>query len=217
MLLMLSRVTHATTGSNLLITQTLRLKKLKVQKRLEQAIMPCHLTAYLMHPTYRGELLSSQQIEMTKEWLASKDDQYLALVTAFQVQVEPFPSFFFKSTAVPMKPTIWWKSLSCSADIPANFIECMIQLHSACASSSSIERIFSNFGLVYSKQKSSWFGKSKEACACVQTFTRTWWDWLLMNYWHEISNSYFTCALIYFIILAISEFNFFLNYFISLA
>ena len=44
------------------------------------------------------------------------------------------------------------KSVSRQApDIPAPFIELMIQLHSAVASSASIERIFSTYGHVNTK------------------------------------------------------------------
>ena len=61
---------------------------------------------------------------------------------------DPFPAAFFKVGS--FNPVTWWKGLKYAA-LPEGLVELMIQLHSACASSASIERIFSSFGLIHNK------------------------------------------------------------------
>ena len=44
----------------------------------------------------------------------------------------------------------WWGALQ-KYPFPEGFVDCMLQLQSACASSASIERVFSTFGHIHSK------------------------------------------------------------------
>ena len=51
-----------------------------------------------------------------------------------------------------MNPVTWWKAVGAQCkDLPDGFIELMITLQSSVASSSSLERVFSTFGLVMTK------------------------------------------------------------------
>ena len=85
---------------------------------------------------------------MANKWLLRKNVEFLNLAIAFQAQAAPFPPSFFKAQNV--KASTWWRATP-KGKIDEKFIEIMIQLHSACASSASIERIFSNFGQIHNR------------------------------------------------------------------
>ncbi len=80
-----------------------------VEKRFSQAILPCHMAAYLLHPRYRGKYLSSQQLETAKSWIQERDPDYLEFVMAFQGQDSPFPPSSFSDSATKVLPHAWWK------------------------------------------------------------------------------------------------------------
>ena len=133
---------------DLLEDQNLKPHQKEVEKRFKQAIQPCHLTAYMLHPAYQGKRLTTDQREVANNWLLQKNPEYLGTAIAFQSQDAPFPPSYFKATNLP--PMTWWKALSFIA-LPTGFLDLMLQLHSASASSASIERIFSSFGLIHNK------------------------------------------------------------------
>ena len=107
---------------SLLMNPILEPEKAKVQKRFDEAILPCHLVAYMLHPKYAGEHLTKTQIEVAKEWLVTRNETFLTPVISFQAQAEPFPASFFKAVAREMKPTTWWKGVAASADFPEGFL-----------------------------------------------------------------------------------------------
>lgn len=119
-----------------------------IQQRYKQAIQPCHLVTYLLHPKYQGLNLSPEQKETAHSWLLEKSPDYLCTAIAFETKSSPFPPSFFQVSH--LSPVTWWRGLQ-SYPLPTGFIPLMVQLHSACASSASIERVFSSFGLIHSK------------------------------------------------------------------
>lgn len=124
----------------------------KIQKRFDFVIRPCHLAANLFHPDYMGQRLTLAQVETVKTWLMEKNPDFLATAVAFQAEAHPFPQSYFQPGPRKLNPVTWWKAVSSkNADIPDSFLDLMLTLHTATASSSSLERIFSTFGLVMSK------------------------------------------------------------------
>ena len=121
-----------------------------LQNHFKQAIKPCHLVAYKFHPQYRGAGLSTEQEESVADWLLHKDPAYLEILLAFDGKAAPFPSFVFKTTLTTTTGVTWWGALR-KYPFPEGFVDCMLQLQSACASSASIERVFSTFGHIHSK------------------------------------------------------------------
>ena len=107
----------------------------------------------------------SSQLQTAKQWLSDKDESFLPLIILFQAREAPYPASLFNKSATSMKPVTWWKGLSASSKIPDNFICLMIQLPSACASSSSIERGFSSFGLT---TQLTWCRHSAEVSLLLQ-------------------------------------------------
>lgn len=135
------------TWIDLLANEHLQRYRAAVQKRFDQAMLPCHFVAYLLHPDYRGSKLTGEQHEKAFEWIADKATEYLAVAVAFENKSTPFPSYIFKTTS--LHPATWWRALRRSA-VPDGFIDLLVSLQTACASSASIERVFSSFSLVLS-------------------------------------------------------------------
>ena len=138
------------TWLGLLVDPAMQSHKEKVMKRFNQAITPFHMAAYLMHPKYKGEKLSAEQVDIAHDWLASKDPTYMPAVIAFQAESIPYPASYFSSAATVTPASIWWKSIE-KRDFPPGFVPLMIRLHRLPASSASVERVFSSFGLIHSK------------------------------------------------------------------
>lgn len=44
--------------------------KARLQHRFQQAIKPCHLVAYTLHPAYQGEGLTAEHQEVVTDWFA---------------------------------------------------------------------------------------------------------------------------------------------------
>ena len=122
-----------------------------VRRRREKAILPCHMVAYMLHPNYSGVGMDLQDVETAKDWLMELNPEYLAAAISFQAEATPYPKSFFQPAARTMKPDTWWKTVGESCVLPDGFVDLMITLHVATASSASLERIFSTFGLVITK------------------------------------------------------------------
>ena len=110
---------------------------------------PHHYLAYWTDIKYRGERLNEQQKEEARIWLHEKQHKCLEHLIQFEAESPPFPISFFRVSQI--KSSVWWKGLLRISGFHQGFIQLMIHLHSCPCSSSSIERIFSNFGLIHSK------------------------------------------------------------------
>lgn len=122
--------------------------------RYNQALGPPHFLAYLLDPRYAGIKLSAAE---KSECLIFAKEKYSQSVVPtlmkFQAKSEPFHQFLFDSDIVnKVNPIDWWKSQITENDGSGkNVIGMISQLFTAQASSASVERIFSTFGLVHSK------------------------------------------------------------------
>jgi hypothetical protein len=137
----------------LLTEECLKPHKAKVQKRFDQAITPNHLLAYCLHPTYRGQDLTSEQVQEAHELLLAKDPDLMAHLCSFQAEAEPFlKSLFHDSCVGKLKPGVWWTCVkkTCKGVNPGLCDLAIMLLHLP-SSSASIERIFSNFGAIQTK------------------------------------------------------------------
>jgi hypothetical protein len=65
--------------------------KAALMKRFNQAITDAHLTAYKLHPRYKGEKLSAEQNDSVNSWLVSCDPAHIATLISLQAQTAPFP------------------------------------------------------------------------------------------------------------------------------
>ena len=63
---------------SLLSEPVLRPHEKTVSKRFKDAITPEHLTAYKLHPQYRGEKLTDEQRQDVSVWLVNRDPSFIA-------------------------------------------------------------------------------------------------------------------------------------------
>ena len=66
--------------------------KSSVEKRVKQALLPCHFAAYKIHPKYKGEGLSNDQNEMACNWILKRNPDFMGTTLAFSAKRAPFPS-----------------------------------------------------------------------------------------------------------------------------
>lgn len=123
----------------------------KIKKRFNQALVPYHFVAYLLHPTYRGELMTYEQKENTRQFLEDIDSNYIPLVIKFDLKELPFPKTYFSPRVIEsLTASKWWESISSVSDISKTFCDFISHLQVCCASSAAIERTFSNFSFIHS-------------------------------------------------------------------
>ena len=79
-----------------------------LKKRFNQAILPIHLAAYHLHPTYLGEKLSTAQKETVHMFMFKNNPKFLNTVLSFEAKSTPFPPSFLTK---PLNPNVWWKAL----------------------------------------------------------------------------------------------------------
>lgn len=123
----------------------------ELKKRFDECITPKHKLAYILHPRYLGANLDDEQIEEARVWAQEISDDFLPLVTLFALKQKPFPQSFFTDQMVNLNPVVWWEGLRKYKAINNKFIDFVIHLQRASASSAGIERIFSNLTFIQSK------------------------------------------------------------------
>lgn len=128
-----------------------------IEKRMKSVLTPAHYLANMMHPKYLGKLLTEEAENMAEEWINRKHPTFLAHCLAFKIQDrEYFPESMFKPEVINiLSAKKWWKILNAknekTSKLPENFCNFFISLLSCPASSASIERIFSSYGLIWNK------------------------------------------------------------------
>ena len=137
--------------NKLLEIEELDCHKYKIQERYKQAVTPIHLLANMLHPKYMGQRLTCEQQEVARNILIEQNPSLLPQLYQYQAKAEPFPTSIFACTD-SLKPTTWWKTVKSSKNMVSNELrDIAIKLLSLPSSSASIERIFSNFGIIQTK------------------------------------------------------------------
>ena len=123
----------------------------KIQQRFHQAITPIHYLANILHPKYMGQRLTCEQQEEARSILVDQNASLLPQLYQYQAKTAPFPTSLFTCTH-SLKPTTWWRTVQASKNLVSDDLcNIAIKLLSLPASSASIERIFSNFGIIQTK------------------------------------------------------------------
>lgn len=124
-----------------------------IQSRFNENVTPVHFLAHMLNPIYMGKGIDEAKQEIARQWLHDNiDSTFLPLVIAFQAESSPYPkSFFSESVKYTIGPDVWWAAMKKINDIDLKFVEFTLHLMNCCASSSSIERLFSKFGIIQNK------------------------------------------------------------------
>ena len=132
----------------LLQLDELKCHQSKIQQRFKQAITPTHLLANMINPKYMGQRLSCEQQEEARGLLILLNASLLPQLYQFQAMAAPFPASIFECTDA-LDPVTWCKTIKTSKNLVAHELcHIAINLLILPSSSASIERIFSNFGLI---------------------------------------------------------------------
>ena len=123
-----------------------------VEKRFNQAMTPSHFLANILHPRYRGKKLKSDQITSAQEMLQEENLELVPDLMKFMCDDKILPqSLTNESVTMNVSPAVWWKSVEKLTPLNPLFCQLARKLMGMPASSASIERIFSNFGLIQTK------------------------------------------------------------------
>jgi len=143
------------TWLDLLSDNNLQPHRKAVEARFKLAIQPVHYFAYMLHPKYKGTKLNEQQQEEARVWITGRNPELLPFVLSFgEDDSDQYPGSFFQPDVVAkLDPVSWWKSMKRATKRPEieALADVMIHLLSSPASSASVERVFSSFGLVHTK------------------------------------------------------------------
>ena len=122
-----------------------------VERRYKQAIEDVHLLANMLDPRFLGSNLSDEE-EETAMQLADEDFPILLpIILQLRGRSAPFnkPYLFKESVLKNLTPNSWWESMT--GKVSTDALQVVKGFLTASASSASVERIFSRFGLVHSK------------------------------------------------------------------
>ena len=143
---------------------------------MAEALKPFHYLANIMDPNYRGQRLSWDQEETAENWVKEHHKEWLPLILAYKIEDEDFfPKNMFTNEVVKQfSVSKWWHIMdvktSKKGNIPKGFCIFMASLSSCPASSAAIERIFSAYGLVWSKLRNRLGAKTAEKLVKVYNF-----------------------------------------------
>jgi len=109
-----------------------------------------HLLANMLDPRYRGAQLTEAEKDTAMEECEAYYPEALPYILKYNAKATPFLPYMFEQSLINnVTPLTWWRSIGDRLNKP--MLALAVQLHTAVASSSGIERVFSTFGFVHSK------------------------------------------------------------------
>lgn len=130
------------------MSQNIALQHVNAKKRYGQAITGYHLLAYLMDPHFQNDLERITEEKKCRAMSLAEEEYPDLLTIILQMKAKAYPfnkAFLFDSSVISdLTFCSWWRALK-------GKMEEIYGLLSGAASSTSVERMFSTFGLVHSK------------------------------------------------------------------
>lgn len=139
------------------LEQDLKDQLLEVKKHFHQrrnmALGGAHFAANMLDHRFLGQRLNNKQKEEAYAFIASKNLNFLPFVMALTSKSFPFPKYMFGPQFRNTNPLVWWNSLYITSwpTEKEDFIKFYEKLLTAIASTASLERYFSTFGLAQSQ------------------------------------------------------------------
>lgn len=133
--------------------QPLNVKK-HFHKRRDMALDAPHYLANMLDHRFLGKHLNNNQREQAYSYLSKINGEFVPFVMALLAESTPFPKYVFGFQFKNTAPMVWWKGIVMDDSTWPNkkdFLSLCEQLLTATASTASLERTFSSFGLVQSK------------------------------------------------------------------
>lgn len=122
-----------------------------LENRYKQAINEVHLLANMLDPRFLGSNLSDEEEEVAMQLVDEDFPMLLPIIVQLKGRSAPFNQkyLFNESLLKNVTPNSWWDSLT--GKFSDEVLKSIKGFLTASASSASVERIFSRFGLVHSK------------------------------------------------------------------
>ncbi|XP_065654454.1 uncharacterized protein LOC136081097 [Hydra vulgaris] len=142
---------------------------MEIKLKFDEAMEPFHFLANLTDIKYQGKSLSIEQEAAAEVWLSDRHNEYVAGYYDFRLKVTTtFPPHMFNDNFIStISSERWWGIIDLkqrlhqkSLPLPEGFAKFFQSLHSCPASTGSIERVFSTFGIVWSKLR-NWLGSDR--------------------------------------------------------
>ncbi|KAI8794142.1 Transposase [Biomphalaria glabrata] len=147
-----------------------------IKRRMEEALEPFHYLANFFDPRYRGRRLTAYQDDIAEKWLIDSHPEWLARYMSYRIaDPEYFPSSMFMDSFIKeFTPIKWWKIMEMKTakkeNWPAGFHQFIQSLISCPASTGSLERIFSTYGLAWPKLKEDLSAEKAEKLVKIYQF-----------------------------------------------
>ncbi|XP_050805718.1 uncharacterized protein LOC127049204 [Gopherus flavomarginatus] len=126
-----------------------RAKLQALNKQMGQALSPAHFLANILNARYQGKILTVEEDELAMTWTSNNLSSIMPTIINIRAKGERFKKYMFADDVLKkVTPVNWWKSLK---HLDSETVEMIISLLTTVASSASVKRIFSSFGLIHSK------------------------------------------------------------------
>ena len=124
-------------------------KQVLFVKRRKMALSKAHFLCFLLDPRYVSEkILTQEEEQLALSYAAELHSKLVEVIAKFRIKASPFSENYY-AVANAIAPCDWWKLFDIDGTLLA-----IIQAILACiASTAPIERLFSTFGWVQSKQR----------------------------------------------------------------
>lgn len=136
------------------LSQVLTTEKRKyVVQRRNQAITPAHLLSFYIDPRFHSQrVLTQDEINTTMVFAQQLHSELPGLIARFRAKCPPFiESFFSSNVATAVHPAEWWNLPE--FELNAQLKEVVVSLLSCSPTTADIERLFSTFGWIHSKER----------------------------------------------------------------
>jgi hypothetical protein len=123
----------------------------KVIKRYEQAITDSHFSAYMLNPKYSDKPLDTQEESAAMSLANEEFPDILPILANMKAKSPPFDKIYLVEQSIIISnvtASAWWKAFHPTVASSNKGIEGLL---TAPASSASVERVYSKFGLVHSQ------------------------------------------------------------------
>jgi hypothetical protein len=126
------------------------------------ALGDIHYLANMLDHRFLGQRISPDKKTQAYNYLRQVSSDLLPILLSHCSSDHVFPSYLYEASLKKMQPIIWWKSVNLEDSRSFDWTLCRPmwmkiceQLLSACATTATVERTFSTFGLVQSKLRNS--------------------------------------------------------------
>ena len=119
-----------------------------VVKRMNDALSPPVLAAYLLDHRFQGKVLTPTETQEALDYIKLMNADAMPHVMQFLAQEPPFSKHLFDSELAKAAPVSWWKT-GVRLGFPESIVNLAVAIVGGASSSGGLERHFSSLGFSY--------------------------------------------------------------------